>query len=100
MTIQVAIKFLSYFYNPVLIFFSYLTNRELGILDRVITDINLRKIYIQQAGQFYSKNKIKFKDELKWIMKRGIVLTKCHLDFDFEGKNHRYIHHCLHTYSS
>ena len=56
------------------------------ILDRVITDVYLRKIYFQQVGMFYSGNKTKFKDELKWILMRGIVLTKCHLDFEFEGK--------------
>ena len=68
------------------VFFSYLTNRELGILDRVITETNFRKIYLQQAYLFYQNNKIRFLDELEWIMKRNISLTKCHLDFEFESK--------------
>ena len=72
------------------LFFSYLTNRELGVLDRVITDINLRKIYFQRAGLFYSNNKIQSLDELEWILMKGIVISKCHLAFEFEGKHYRY----------
>ena len=68
------------------LFFSYLTNRELGILDRVITDINLRKIYFQQVAIFYQTNQMKSLAELEWILTRCIIITKCHLDFDFEGK--------------
>ena len=67
------------------LFFSYLTNRELGIIDRVITDVNLRKIYFQQAYIFYQNNKIGSLAELEWILIRGIVLNKCHLTFEFEG---------------
>ena len=68
------------------LFFSYLTNRELGVLDRVITDVNLRKIYFQQAAIFYQHNKVASLDEMEWISARGIVLTKCHFDFDFESE--------------
>lgn len=68
------------------LFFPYLTNRELGLLDRIITDIILRKIFFQQAGQFYLNNKIKSLDELNWVMKRELRITRCHLDFDFEGR--------------
>ena len=68
------------------LFFPFLTNRELALLDRIITDISLRKLFFQQADQFYLKNKFKSLDELNWVMKRGFVITKCHLDFDFEGK--------------
>ena len=67
------------------LFFSYLTNRELGVLDRVITDINLRQIYFHQAGLFYLNNKVQSLAELKWIMKRNIKLVKCNLDFSFDG---------------
>ena len=67
------------------LFFSYLTNRELGLLDRTIKDVNLRKIYFQQVGMFYLNNLIGSLAELEWILKRGIVITKCHLAFDFEG---------------
>ena len=68
-------------------FFSYLTNRELGKLDSAISgsNINLRKLYIKEASIFYLKNKIKSMYELWWIMRRGFILTKCHLDFAFEG---------------
>ena len=68
------------------LFFPYLTNRELGLLDRIITDIILRKIFFQQAGQFYLNNKIKSLDELNWVMKRELRITRCHIDFDFEGR--------------
>lgn len=68
------------------LFFPFLTNRELALLDRIITDISLRKLFFQQADQFYLKNKFKSLNELTWVMKRGFVITKCHLDFDFDGK--------------
>ena len=67
------------------LFFSYLTNRELGVLDRVITDISLRKIYFTRVGLFYESNKIQSFDELKWILKRSVKLIKCHLNFFFDG---------------
>ena len=67
------------------LFFSYLTNRELGVLDRVITDINLRKIYFQRAGLFYQDNNVESMDEMEWVLTRSIFLTKCHLDFEFAG---------------
>ena len=67
------------------LFFSYLTNRELGVLDTVITDLNLRSIYFREAFHFYLNNKIQSLDELSWILKRNIHITKCHLDFEFEG---------------
>ena len=82
------------------LFFSYLTNRELGVLDRVITDINLRKIFFQQAAIFYQRNKVTFLDEMEWILARGIVLTKCHFDFDFEGDFNIDICHYLFEYSN
>ena len=67
------------------IFFPYLTNRELGHLDSIITDLSLRKLYLQQAGRFYLTNKFQTLSELNWVMKRELIITKCHLDFDFEG---------------
>lgn len=68
------------------LFFSYLTNRELGKLDITISDKNLRKLYHQYASIFYLNNQVQSLDELKWIMTRRIVLTKCYLDFEFDGK--------------
>ena len=67
------------------LFFSFLTNRELGVLDRVITDVNLRKIYFQQSAIFYQTNRIKSFEELEWVFMRDILLTNCHLAFEFEG---------------
>ena len=78
------------------LFFSYLTNRELGVLDRIITDVNLRKIYFQHAAIFYQANKILSLAELEWIMKRDILLTKCHLDFYFENPKYS---QCKSTFS-
>ena len=68
-------------------FFSYLTNRELGKFDSAISgsNINLRKLYIKEASIFYLNNKIESIHELRRIIKRGIILSKCHLDFAFEG---------------
>ena len=46
------------------LFFSYLTNRELGVLDIVISDINLRFVYLEQATRFYLYNKVQSLGEL------------------------------------
>ena len=67
------------------LFFTYLTNREIGKLDSAISDINLRKFYLKEAELFYLSNQIQSMYELKWVMMRGIILTKCHLDFAFKG---------------
>ena len=69
------------------LFFSYLTNREVGVLDRVITNVDLRRIYFREAAHFYLNNKIQSLAELKWILKRNIHITKCHMDFELEGKS-------------
>ena len=45
----------------------------------------MRKMLYEEVVRFYSYNKIGSMDELSWIVKRGIILTKCHLDFDVEG---------------
>ena len=47
------------------LFFSYLTNRELGIIDQIITDVNLRQLFFKQTEHFYLSNKIKSLGELK-----------------------------------
>ena len=71
------------------LFSSYLTNRELGVLDNVISDINLRFVYLEQAARFYLYNKVQSLGELEWILKRNINITKCRLDFDCEGKENK-----------
>ena len=75
------------------LFFSYLTNRELGLLDTLISDVNLRQIYWKQAERFYLCNKIQSLEELNWILKRNIHITKCYLDFEFEGKRYTFTTH-------
>ena len=69
------------------LFFSYLTNRELGVIDQIITDINMRQIFFIQTEYFYLSNKIQSLGESNWILKRKINITKCHLDFALRVKN-------------
>lgn len=52
------------------LFYSYLTNRELGKLDSAISDIDLRRIYFKEAGTFYLIYAFESWAELKWIIKR------------------------------
>ena len=59
----------------------------------------MRKIYFLKTTIFYSQNKVQSLDELEWILKRSIILTKCHLAFDFEGTRHLSIYHSFYTYS-
>ena len=71
------------------LFLAYLTNRELGMLDRAITDVNLRKVYLKEASTFYLNNDVESLDELRWIVKRGIPLSKVHLSslcYELNGK--------------
>ena len=68
------------------IFFPYLLNEDIGKLDSALTDKSLRKIYAKHLSKFYLINNIYSPSELEWIIKRGIDLTVCLLDFDEEGK--------------
>ena len=64
----------------------YLSRREISKLDRTITEISLRKLFLSRVGQFYQKNAILSKGELDWLMSRNVKLTSCHLDFDYHCK--------------
>ena len=68
------------------IFYPYLLNEDIGKLDSALTEKSLRKIYAKHLSKFYLINNIYSPSELEWIIKRGIDLTVCHLDFDEEGK--------------
>ena len=70
------------------IFFPYLSNLEIGLIDSVLTDIPLRKVYLKKVSDFYVVNKIYSFKELKWILNRNLPLVKCHMHFDrdIEGK--------------
>lgn len=70
-------------------FFSYLSNKEIGKLDNVLTDVSLRNIYLSKVKDFYVVNKIYTRMELEWILARHISLTKCHLEFEIKGKKPR-----------
>ena len=71
------------------LFVPYLSNQEIGKIDSSIIDIKLRKLFFIKVSDFYLVNKIYSLKELKWILKRNITLTKCHLDF--EGNIHAYL---------
>ena len=64
------------------LFFPYLSNQEIGKIDLVLTDIKLRRIYLNKVSDFYLTNKIYSFKELQWIFARNMSLTKCHLDFN------------------
>ena len=68
------------------IFYPYLSNEDIGKIDSALTDKSLKGIYIKQVSKFYLSNKIKSIDELEWIMKRGLYLIFCRLEFAYQGK--------------
>ena len=68
------------------IFYPYLLNEDIGKLDSALTEKSLRKVYINRVSKFYLVNNIYSPSELEWVIKRGIDLTVCRLDFDEEGK--------------
>ena len=69
------------------LFFPYLCNADLGKLDSALTDKSLRELYFSQLNKFYLIREITSLLELEWIIKRGIVLVKCLLDFQFYEYN-------------
>ena len=66
-------------------FYPYLSNEDIGKIDSALTEKSLREIYIKQVSEFYRDNHISSPTELEWIMRRGIDLTVCRLDFDNKG---------------
>ena len=67
------------------LFYPYLLNDDIGKIDLALTEKGLRGLYFNQVGKFYLFNNISSVDELEWLMKRGISLTKCGLEIDSEG---------------
>ena len=63
-------------------FFSYLLNEEVCKIDSALTEKILRPLHQHQACKFYLVNSILSSFELEWIIKRGIDLTICRLDFE------------------
>ena len=68
------------------LFYPYLSNEDIGKIDSALTEKNLRELYIKQVRKFYLSYNIYSVDELEWIMKRGINLTVCRLEFTYQGK--------------
>ena len=66
------------------LFYPYFSNNDIGRIDSALTEKSLRELYIKRVSKFYSN--IYSVGELEWILKRGINLTVCRLDFDCEGK--------------
>ena len=62
--------------------FPYLSNKEIGKLELILTEKSLRNLYLNIIKSFYLVNTINSPSELGWIMKREIELTICRLDFD------------------
>ena len=69
--------------------FPYLLNEEVCKVDSALTEKSLRRLYKYQASKFYLVNSVLSYVELEWILKRGIDLTICRLDFrdGDEGKS-------------
>ena len=68
------------------LFYPYLSNDDIGKIDSALTEKSLRELYIKQVSKFYLTNNIYSVGELEWIMKRGIDLTICRLEFGYEEK--------------
>ena len=77
---QVFTMLLESFWN---LFYPCLSNNDIGKIDSALTEKSLREIYLKQLNKFYLLNNIFSPAELEWIMKRGIDLTKCRLEFGF-----------------
>ena len=67
------------------LFFPYLSQQDIGKLDTALTDKSLRKMYFTRLNKFCDTYSIDSPIELEWVMKRGIDLTICYLDFDCKG---------------
>ena len=71
----------------------YLPKSDICKLDSALTEKDLREAYFSQLGNFYTINSINSIHELEWILKRGVRLTVCRLQFDYNnaieyGKQH------------
>ena len=68
------------------LFYPYLSNYDIGKIDSALTEKSFRELYLKQVNKFYVSNSICSVGELEWIMKRGIDLTICRLEFGYEEK--------------
>ena len=68
------------------LFYPYLLKNEVIKFDTALAEKSLREIYFKQVSNFYLSNSIYSVDELEWIIKRGIDLTVCRLEFEQKGK--------------
>ena len=66
------------------LFYPYLSKENIGKIDIALTEKSLRGLYFNQVSKFYLINRISSVEELEWIMKRGISLTKCNLYFEHD----------------
>ena len=79
--------------------YPYLLNDDIGKIDSALTEKCMREIYLNQASDFYLTNSIHLAAELDWIMKRGISLTICRLDYGHNSDaTHQGIYHLLPEY--
>ena len=63
----------------------YLPKSDICKLDSALTEKDLREAYFSQLGTFYTINSISSIRELEWIMKRGVKLTVCRLQFAYSS---------------
>lgn len=66
--------------------FPYLYGADLANIDSALTEKSLRAIYFKQVDKFYLSRIIWSVCELEWIMRRGISLTVCRLNFRRDGE--------------
>ena len=67
------------FWEPL---FPYLCFNDICKLDIAVTEKSLREVYFSRLGKFYTTHSIYSANELEWILKRGVKLAVCRLEFD------------------
>ena len=67
-----------YFLLPSL---QYYTLRDILNLDTAINNAKIKQVFIEILPSYYTTNKIKSNDELKWLLTRRVKLTICDLTF-------------------
>ena len=63
--------------------FPYLSLNDICKLDIAVTEKSLREVYFSRLGTFYTTHSIYSANELEWILKRGVKLAVCRLEFDY-----------------
>ena len=67
--------------------FPYLSINDICKLDIAVTEKSLREVYFSRLDKFYTTHSIYSAHELEWILKRGVKLTVCRLEFDYSNAN-------------